>query len=135
METIHGIYTGELRNNATHVRSGVSIFTDAPTDNQGKGESFSPSDLLAASLATCMATIMGIAARTNDIKIDGMKFQVTKFMKADPRRVSGVKVEFDMPAGSYSEREKKILLNAAQTCPVALSVHPDIEQDIIFNYS
>ena len=134
METIHTIYTGNLRTEVKHVRSGVSTFMDAPTDNQGKGESFSPSDMLAASLGSCMATIMGIAGRTHEISIDGMEVRITKFMASDPRRVSGVKVEFDMPALNYSEKDRKILFNAAKTCPVALSLHPDINQEIIFNY-
>src|SRR5689334_12696213 len=92
METIHTIYTGDLRTEVKHVRSGVSTFTDAPPDNQGKGESFSPSDMLAASLGSCMATIMGIAGRTHGISIDGMGLRITKFMAANPRRVSAIKV-------------------------------------------
>ena len=134
METIRTVYRGELRTEATHVRSGVQIITDAPPDNQGKGESFSPSDLLAASLGSCMVTIMGIASRTNSINIDGTKIKVTKVMAANPRRVSEIHVEFDMPQHSYTEKEKAILDNAARTCPVALSIHPDIKQVVTFNF-
>src|SRR5258705_6310746 len=102
METIKTIYTGELRTEATHVKSGVKIMTDAPTDNQGKGEFFSPSDLLAASLGSCMVTIMGIASRTHNMNIDGTKIRITKVMAPDPRRVIEIRVEFDMPSGNYS---------------------------------
>ena len=134
METIKTIYTGELRTEATHVKSGVKIVTDAPTDNQGKGESFSPSDLLAAALGSCMVTIMGIASRTHNINIDGTKMRITKVMASNPRRVSEVQVEFDMPDHQYSPKEKSILDQAARTCPVALSLHPDIKQLVKFNY-
>lgn len=134
METIRTVYTGELRTEATHVKSGVKIMTDAPPDNQGKGESFSPSDLLAASLGSCMVTIMGIASRTHNINIDGTKIRITKVMAANPRRVSEVHVEFDMPQTNYTEKEKVILDNAARTCPVALSLHPDIKQMVQFNF-
>ena len=134
MATIQTIYLGELRTEATHVRSGVKIISDAPPDNQGKGESFSPSDLLAASLGSCMVTIMGIAARTHNMNIDGTKIRITKVMASNPRRVSEVHVIFDMPSGNYSEKEKNILDVAARTCPVALSLHPDIRQEVSFNY-
>ncbi len=134
METIRTVYTGELRTEATHVKSGVKIITDAPSDNQGKGESFSPSDMLAASLGSCMVTIMGIASRTHHINIDGTKIRITKVMVANPRRVSEVHVEFDMSGKGYTEKEKAILDNAARTCPVALSLHPDIKQVVQFNF-
>ena len=134
METIKTVYTGELRTEATHVKSGVKIITDAPPDNQGKGESFSPSDLLAASLGSCMVTIMGIASRTHNINIEGTTIRITKVMAANPRRVSELQIEFDMPIRNYSEKEKRILDQAARTCPVALSLHPDLKQMITFNY-
>jgi len=134
METIRTTYTGDLRTKAIHVKSGVEIITDAPVDNQGKGESFSPSDLLAAALGSCMVTIMGIASRTNDINIDGTQLRITKVMAANPRRVSEVHVEFDMPPNNYTEKQKAILDNAARTCPVALSIHPDIKQLLKFNF-
>jgi uncharacterized OsmC-like protein len=134
METIRTVYIGELRTEATHVKSGVKIISDAPTDNHGKGESFSPTDLLAASLGSCMATIMGIASRTHNINIDGTKIRITKVMANNPRKVSEVHVEFDMPENTYSEKEKEILDRAARTCPVALSLHPEIKQEVRFNY-
>ena len=134
METIRTIYTGELRTEVTHVKSGVKIITDAPIDNQGKGESFSPSDLLTAALGSCMVTIMGIASRTHNINIDGTNLRITKVMASKPRRVSEVHVEFDMPDIRYSEKEKTILDQAARTCPVGLSLHPDLKQIVKFNY-
>jgi len=134
MEITHTIYLGELRTESTHVRSGEKLVTDAPPDNQGKGESYSPTDLLATSLGTCMLTVMGIAARTHNINMDGTKIKVTKVMAPNPRRVSEVHIVFDMPANNYSDKEKSILENAAQTCPVALSVHPDLKQVLEFNY-
>ncbi len=134
METIKISYPGELRTEATHVKSDVRIITDAPTDNQGKGESFSPTDLLASSWGSCMVTIMGIASRTHNINIDNTRLRITKVMAANPRRVNELHAEFDMPENTYSEKEKAILDNAARTCPVALSLHPDIKQVIKFNY-
>lgn len=106
--------------------------TDAPPDNQGKGEFFSPTDLLAASLGSCMATLMGIASRTHQINIDGTELRITKIMASNPRRVAEVQIDFDMPDIQYSEKEKAILVNAAKTCPVALSLHPDLKQTIQF---
>ena len=116
------------------VRSGQVLITDAPPDNQGKGESFSPTDLLATSLGSCMLTIMGIAAHTHNIDMDGTKIKITKVMASNPRRVSEVQVVFDMPDVNYSDKEKVILENAARTCPVALSLHPDLKQVLVFNY-
>jgi len=134
MEIIKGIYKGELRTELTHLKSGVSIFTDAPPDNQGKGDSFSPTDLLCASLGSCMLTIMGIVSRRNNIKIEGTEIKITKIMADSPRRVSEIHVEFEMPQGIYSDKEKDLLRNAAITCPVAKSLHPDIIQNVIINY-
>jgi len=134
METAQVIYTGNLHTEAIHVRSKTKIETDAPVDNQGKGEAFSPTDLLATSLATCMVTTMGIAGRTHNIIINGAKIKVTKVMTSNPRRVSEVHVELEMPKKNYSEKEKNILENAARTCPVALSLHPDIKQVMKFFY-
>ena len=134
MEIVKGIYKGELRTELTHLKSGINILTDAPTDNQGKGEAFSPSDLLSASLGACMLTIMGIVAKRNNIEIDGTRIKVSKIMADSPRRVSEVHVEIDMPLGNFSEKEKDLLRNAALTCPVAKSLHPEIIQKVIFNY-
>jgi len=129
------IYKGALRTEATHLQSGTLIETDAPTDNQGKGERFSPTDLLATSLGNCMMTIMGIKARDMNIDLTDTKIDITKIMKAEPRRVGGVKVSFHLPQSlQLDDKQKTILENAARTCPVAKSIHPDIEQDITFNW-
>ena len=134
METIHTTYTGQLRTQAKHMRSGNEIITDAPLDNKGKGEAFSPTDLLAASLGSCMITIMGISANEHGFNIDGTKARITKIMASDPRRVAEIKIEFDFPKNDYSDKEKKFIEMAAKTCPSSLSLHPDLIQRINFNY-
>lgn len=129
------IYKGSLRTEATHLQSGTVIETDAPTDNQGHGERFSPTDLLATSLGNCMLTIMGIKARDMNVDLAGTTMDITKIMKAEPRRVGGVNVAFHFPEHLRTdEKQKKILENAALTCPVAKSIHPDIELDVKFNW-
>jgi len=134
MATSKIIYTGELRTQATHLASGTTIITDAPVDNHGKGQAFSPTDLLATSLGNCMLTVMGIAANTHKIDMDGATAEITKVMAANPRRVSEVHVTLTMPAKGYTDKEKSILENTGRTCPVALSLHPNIVQDIKFIY-
>lgn len=134
METIRSAYEGNLRTNAIHIQSGEKIITDAPKDNQGKGEAFSPTDLLAASLGSCMMTIMGIHARKNNFNIDGVSAKITKIMAQNPRRVSEVIIEFDMPVYDFTEEQKKLLEEVALNCPVAKSIHPDLKQTVKFNY-
>ena len=129
------IYKGALRTEAVHLQSNTSIETDAPTDNQGKGERFSPTDLLATSLGNCMLTIMGIKARDMNVDLTDTKIDITKIMKSEPRRVGGIKVAFHFPQTlQLDDKQKAILENEARTCPVAKSIHPDIEQDISFNW-
>lgn len=125
-------YKGELRTEAIHLKSGEKIITDAPVDNHGKGEAFSPTDLLSTSLASCMLSIMGIAGNNHEINIEGAYAEVLKTMAADPRRVSRIDVKIFMPKINYSDKDKKILEHAALTCPVSKSLHPDIEQCIDF---
>jgi len=132
--TIETIYTGELRTQATHLASQNTIITDAPIDNNGKGEAFSPTDLLAASLGSCMLTIMGIAANTHGFSIDGTKISINKIMVANPRRIGEIVVDFTFPLNSYIEKEKLLIEKAAATCPVGLSLHPDLIQTINFNW-
>jgi putative redox protein len=134
MDTAKINYLGGLRNEATHLRSGQVIVTDAPTDNKGRGEAFSPTDLLCTSLATCMMSLMGIAAQEKGMTLTGLQARVVKHMAASPRRVSKVEVHLEMDGGPLSVRERTILENAARTCPVALSLHQDIEQDLHFRY-
>jgi putative redox protein len=123
-------YKGELRTEAIHIRSGEKIITDAPVDNHGKGEAFSPTDLLCTSLACCMISIMGIAGNTHSIEVRDITAEVVKTMASDPRRVSKIDITIYMPNISYSDKEKKILTNAALSCPVSKSLHPDIEQNL-----
>ncbi len=134
MPTINTKYLGELRTEATHEKSGKVIITDAPVDNHGKGEAFSPTDLLAGSLGSCMLTLIGIAAETHGFNIDGTRVSINKIMASDPRRVSGVHIVFDFPETVYSDKVKRIIEKAALTCPVALSLHPEIEQNVSFNF-
>lgn len=130
------IYKGSLRTDAEHLQSGSHIETDAPTDNEGKGERFSPTDLLATSLGNCMLTIMGIKARDMGIDLEQTKVNINKIMKADPRRVGGIEVHFQFPEGLVlDEKQQLILERAAITCPVAKSIHPDIEQKITFDWN
>jgi uncharacterized OsmC-like protein len=134
METSRIVYTGELRTEAEHIRSGNKIITDAPIDNQGKGEFFSPTDLLATSLGCCMVTIMGIAARTHNFNIDGTKISVQKVMGTNPRRVVEIMIHLHFPHNNYSSKEKKLIELSAKECPVAQSLHPDLKQTINFHY-
>lgn len=126
-------YLGDLRTESTHNKSGDKIITDAPLDNKGKGEAFSPTDLLATSLGNCMLTIMGIAAKERGINIEGTTCAITKIMAAEPRRVSEIYAEVSFPY-SYADKEKAILEHAAKTCPVFYSLHPDIQKLITFKY-
>jgi putative redox protein len=127
------IYIGGLRCEAVHLRSGSTIETDAPVDNHGKGERFSPTDLLATSLALCMATTMGIAGNTHNINVDNMECEVEKIMIPDPRRVGEIKVNLIMPKGkNYTDKEKQIMEHSAMTCPVILSLHPDCKKTVSF---
>ena len=119
-------YEGELRTQAVHLRSGQVLLTDAPPDNQGLGSAFSPTDLCATSLATCMFTIMGIAARERGWNLEGMSASVEKIMAADPRRIAAIRVSISMPPGDWTERDKAVLERSARTCPVAMSLHEDL---------
>ncbi len=135
METARTEYIGGLRTKAQHVRSGNEIITDAPIDNKGKGDAFSPTDLLATALGSCALTIMGISANEHGFNIDGTRVKITKIMASNPRRVGEVIVEFDFPEVAYSEKEKKFIRLSAETCPVFQSLHPDLKKTFIFNFS
>lgn len=127
------IYVGELRTEATHVQSNTVIQTDAPKDNYGKGEAFSPTDLVATALGSCMISLMGIVEMKEGITpVTGTTAEVTKIMYPDPRRIGEIHVTVTFPKGNYTDREKKIYENAALTCPVAKSLHPDLKQEIEF---
>ncbi len=129
------IYDGNLRTVATHLQSGTVIETDAPTDNQGKGERFSPTDLVATALGNCMLTIMGIKAKDMNVNLDGTKIDITKIMMTDPRRIGEIKVIFNFPGNvKADEKQKTILERAAITCPVFESLHPDLKKSVEFNW-
>ncbi len=129
------IYEGELRTVAQHMASGTRIETDAPVDNHGKGEKFSPSDLVATALGSCMLTMMGMKARDLNIDLKGTRIEIQKFMKAEPRRISGLSLTFHLPDNLHlSEKNKTILQRAADTCPVFYSIHPDIDVQVNYNW-
>ena len=134
MATSKITYSGNLRTKSVHLQSGTEIITDAPTDNQGRGEAFSPTDLLATSLGNCMLTIVGITAANHNFNIDGTTVEITKIMGQEPRRVVEIKVNFQFPTNDFTEKEKTIIERAAKTCPVAYSLHPDIKQNVVFSY-
>ena len=129
MTTSKLTYQGDLRTTAIHLQSNNEIITDAPTDNQGKGEAFSPTDLLATSLASCMLTIIGIKALDMEIDIAGTTSEVIKIMAADPRRVSEVHIAITFNQ-ALDDKTQKIFYNTALTCPVSKSIHPDIIQKV-----
>jgi putative redox protein len=135
MAIIKTIYQGNLRTQAIHLASNNTIITDAPTDNNGKGEAFSPTDLVCAALGSCMMTIMGIFAERNNIDLSGTSFEITKTMASNPRRIAKAEIVFQMKSKRpLTEEEKEKLKRAAYTCPVALSLHPDIEQAVTFHF-
>jgi putative redox protein len=127
-------YEGDLRCTAKHGPSGVTLTTDAPTDNMGKGESFSPTDLVATALGTCMLTTMGIAAQRMSIDLKGTRVTVTKEMSASPRRIARLTVTFNIAAKVTAEDKQK-LENAALTCPVHKGMHPDVQMPITFHWA
>lgn len=132
--TVKTTYLGNLRTENIHVQSGTRIITDAPVDNRGKGEAFSPTDLLATSLGNCIMTIMGIKAMDNGFDITGTEIEITKIMANDPRRVSEVIMEFNFPKKGYTDDQKQLIESVAGTSPVPLSVHTNVRQTIRFNW-
>lgn len=134
MNTSTLVYAGNLNVQATHTRSGSKIITDAPVDNKGQGLNFSPTDLLATSLASCMLTVMGIAADKHQINMGFPEAEVIKLMDSAPRRVKEIQILIRFPQSTLDKKPKTILEKAALTCPVALSIHPDIKQNVSFKY-
>lgn len=127
------VYLGDLRTECTHLKSGNAFITDAPTDNNGKGLAFSPTDTVATGLASCMMTVMGIKARDLGVDMTGTTSEVTKIMTNDPRRISKIEVLMNLPFEA-DDKTKKILENTGRTCPVLYSLHPDIEKAITFKW-
>jgi len=134
METAKTKYLGDLRTEIIHLRSGSVITTDAPLDNKGKGENFSPTDMVASALGSCIFTIMGIAAREHAFSIDGSTCMITKIMTDSPRKITEIKIEFDFTVNDYTGKQKKILEYCVKTCPVALSLNDSIFQNVTLNF-
>jgi putative redox protein len=134
MVSMTGIYQGELRTEVTHLRSGVKIITDAPPDNNGKGEAFSPTDLACAALSSCMMTLMGILARREGIDLTGLRSEIVKIMEANPRKIGEVQIIFTHVNLVATEAQKEKLKHAALTCPVTLSLSEKIKQTVTFNF-
>jgi uncharacterized OsmC-like protein len=133
MATSNITYVGDLRTVCIHLQSGTQIITDAPTDNHGKGEAFSPTDLVATALGSCMVSIMGIKSKDLNVDLKDSTVSITKIMQSEPRKIAKIKVILNMSIET-SEKNKTILERAAMTCPVLLSLHPDIEKDVVFNW-
>jgi uncharacterized OsmC-like protein len=133
MATSNITYVGDLRTVCIHLQSGTQILTDAPTDNHGKGEAFSPTDLLATALGSCMVSIMGIKSKDLNVDLKDSTVYITKIMQSEPRKIAKIEVILNMSIET-SEKNKTILERAAMTCPVLLSLHPDIEKDVVFNW-
>ena len=133
MTDIKIIYSGNLRTQATHIQSGNSIITDAPTDNNGKGEAFSPTDLFVSSLGSCMLTIMGISAQTHGFNINGSTIDINKIMGKSPRRISEINITINIH-GILSKKDKEILQKAARHCPVSKSINSNINETVTFNF-
>jgi putative redox protein len=126
-------YSGDLRTECTHLASGSVIFTDAPTDNKGKGEKFSPTDLVATAYASCMLTIIGIHCQENGINFSHGEAEVSKIMASSPRRISGITIEMDLRGNGWDEETIQRIIRVAEACPVAKSVHPEITIDIRYH--
>ncbi|WP_396637261.1 OsmC family protein [Maribacter sp. R77961] len=126
-------YNGALRTECVHLKSGDSFVTDAPTDNNGLGQAFSPTDTVATGLASCILTMMGIKANGLQVNLEGSQADVTKHMASEPRRIAKIEVHLSLPS-NISDKDRKILIHTANTCPVHFSLHPDIEKEISFNW-
>jgi len=134
MATAIGKYLGGLRTEVQHLSSGQTFITDAPVDNKGKGEAFSPTDTVCAALSSCMMTLMGIYADRENIDLSSLSSTITKHMASDPRRISKIEIDFVWINPAATDHQKELLKRTALTCPVAKSLHPDIEQLITFNF-
>lgn len=127
-------YLGDLRLEVKHERSGQTFVTDAPVDNNGKGAAFSPTDLAATSLGLCMVTIMGIAAPVHGFTMEGVRGEITKIMASNPRRISEVIVDLYFPDNAYTEKHKQVIRHISKTCPVALSLSPELKQEVNIHF-
>jgi putative redox protein len=134
MTTLTTVYQGTLRTENIHTRSGSLVITDAPVDNQGKGEAFSPTDLVCTALSSCMLTTMGILAEREHIDLRGLHTEVVKIMSSNPRKIAEIQIALSHPDLKATEEQKKKLRQAALTCPVALSLHESVKQTVTFNF-
>lgn len=134
MVTTQTLYKGDLRTEMKHVRSGSIIVTDAPVDNKGKGEYFSPTDLVASALGSCIFTIMGISAREHGFSIDGSSCSITKIMTENPRKIGEIRIEIYFGEIKYTDKQKKLLEHCVKTCPVALSLNESVFQNVKLNF-
>lgn len=134
MDTALIKYSGGLRTEAVHLRSGEKIVTDAPLDNHGQGAAFSPTDLMSTSLACCMMTLMGIAAEAKGIPLNGLQARLVKHMAPGPRRVERIELHFQLEGKGLNDKQRSILEHAARTCPVAMSLREDLVQEVTFTY-
>jgi len=132
--SIENKYVGKLRTSSTHLNSGKNIITDAPTDNNGKGETFAPTDLVSSALCSCMTTVMGICAEKGNFEMPNSTAKITKIMSANPRKISEIKIELNFDNNNLTDTQKNKLMSVAENCPVAKSLNPDIKQTLKFNF-
>ena len=132
--SIENKYVGKLRTSSTHLSSGKNIITDAPTDNNGKGEAFAPTDLVSSALCSCMTTVMGICAEKGNFEMPNSTAKITKIMLSDPRKIFEIKIELNFDNNNLTDTQKNKLMSVAENCPVAKSLNPDIKQTLKFNF-
>ena len=132
--SIENRYVGKLRTSSTHLKSGKNIITDAPTDNNGKGEAFAPTDLVSSALCSCMTTVMGICAEKGNFEMPNSTAKIRKIMSSDPRKISEIKIELNFDNNNLNDTQKNKLMSVAENCPVAKSLNPDIKQTLKFNF-
>ena len=131
---IENTYVGDLRTSSKHIKSGQKIITDAPVDNNGKGEAFAPTDLVSSALCSCMTTVMGICAEKGGFKMPNSIAKIQKIMNSDPRKIKEIHIELNFEENSLTDIQKNKLESVGRNCPVAKSLHPEIKQNIIFNF-
>ena len=131
---IENTYVGDLRTSSKHIKSGQEIITDAPVDNNGKGEAFAPTDLVSSALCSCMTTVMGICAEKGGFKMPNSIAKIKKVMNSDPRKIKEIHIELNFEENSLTDIQKNKLESVGRNCPVAKSLHPEIKQNIIFNF-
>ena len=132
--SIENRYVGKLRTSSTHLKSGKNIITDAPTDNNGKGEAFAPTDLVSSALCSCMTTVMGICAEKGNFEMPNSTAKIRKIMSSDPRKIFEIKIELNFDNNNLTDTQKNKLMSVAENCPVAKSLNPDIKQTLKFNF-